>query len=214
MSFIKKLANLFKKKNQGIEVADENTLPEDEATKINNASTQSAQDTLEILQSAKEGEVEDNHPITKTPQKVSFTSAGFKEIAENKYFDKRKRLAIKYANLQANITKAEIAKASTDDRYLIGLAEKDIAGQRATLVNIDSLLNNVTAEDFVVAMAHKSKIESISLLQKLLAKMKKEEREALASMSSEVREMIKGCRAILPGDIDETAKAIEDKIVE
>ena len=231
MSFIKKLVNLFSKENQTIKeikvdgekalsedetftTEDQTAITEDTTAKIDAESTQLTQGSLEILQSAKEGEVEEKPTITNAPQKVSFTSAEFKKIAEDKYFDKRRRLTTTSANLQKNISNAENAKASTDNKYLIGLADEDIAGKMATLENIDSLLNNVTAEDFVVAMAHKSKIESISLLQKLLAKMKKKEREALARMSIEVRGMIKGCRPILPGDIDETVKAIEDKIVE
>lgn len=164
-----------------------------------------------ISDEPKEGVVEDNTVVETKITRTSNTSQNLSKIICSKYADKRKRLEVKDASISFRIAMAEESKSKTDDKYLAGLAEKDIQNSKKEQAKIEELLT-VSEEDFAEVMRHKSNIAYLTLIQKILAKYKKEEREALANCSRSAREMAKGCRPVLPFDTEETVKTIEDKV--
>lgn len=175
--------------------------------------TEEADEQVETIISdePKEGVVEDNTVVETKITRTSKTSQNLSKIICLKYADKRKRLEVKNASISFRIATAEESKSKTDDKYLAGLAEKDIQNSKKEQAKIEELLT-VSEEDFAEVMRHKNNIAYLTLIQKMLAKYKKEEREALANCSRSAREMAKGCRPVLPFDTEETVKTIEDKV--
>ena len=158
-----------------------------------------------------EGVVEDSTVVETKITRTGKANQNFSKIICSKYADKRKRLEVKDASISFRIAMAEESKSKTDDKYLAGLAEKDIQNNKKEQAKIEEMLT-VSEEDFTEVMRHKSNIAYLNLIQKILAKYKKAEREALANCSRSAREMAKGCRPVLPFDTEETVKTIEDKV--
>lgn len=201
MSLIKKFLNLFKR-NKNVEVEQQ------EVVKVNEI--QPEKETKAV-----EGVVEAEQE-TKTAKTVSVNTGvanyfDFAEIAQEKYAEKRKRMQIKRDDLTEKIAKAEDSKAATDDAYLANLAEKDIQSNKQERAKISNLLT-VKEQEYAEVMLHKSNISYLNMIQRKLAKLKKQERDALSNCSTEAREMAKGCHPILPFNAEETVVALEGKV--
>ncbi len=154
-----------------------------------------------------EGVVEDS--IT---TKRAKTQASFNKIVRAKYKGKQNRLAKRSEQLATQKIEAEEAIEKYDgDAYVSRLITADQKSINVELARIGTM-QTVSEEEFNHYMQLKSERHAYGELIKMLIARKKALGEQMAACSSSVKEFAKGVSPVLPSDLAETAKSIEEKV--
>lgn len=219
MNFIQKLVSKIFKKGKKVDEAtvaylDITDSAEQDIAFVeqNNESTTETTEQLDVktptvVTEPVEGVVEDS--IT---TKRAKTQASFNKIVRAKYKGKQNRLAKRSEQLATQKMEAEEAIEKYDgDAYVSRLITADQKSINVELARIGTM-QTVSEEEFNHYMQLKSERHAYGELIKMLIARKKALGEQMAACSSSVKEFAKGVSPVLPSDLAETAKSIEEKV--
>lgn len=216
MNFIQKLINKIFKKGEKVDQAsvtyiDVNADVEPEIAFVpqDDNKTESAEQEQQTVVAVEpvEGVIEDAETATKCKVQLSFN-----KIVRSKYKGKQKRLAKRGEQLTAQKAEAADALAKYDaDAYLTRLITADQNSVETELLRV-AMMQAVTEEEFNKYMQLKSEKHAYGELIKMLTARKKAINAQMAACPKAVKEFAKGVSPVLPSDLAETAKAIEDKV--
>ena len=219
MNFIQKLVSKIFKKGKKV----------DEATVAYRDITDSAEQDIAFVEQNNESTTETTEQLdVKTPTVVTEpvegvvedsittkrakTQASFNKIVRAKYKGKQNRLAKRSEQLATQKMEAEEAIEKYDgDAYVSRLITADQKSINVELARIGTM-QTVSEEEFNHYMQLKSERHAYGELIKMLIARKKALGEQMAACSSSVKEFAKGVSPVLPSDLAETAKSIEEKV--